>query len=131
MAGDFYAGGENAVFTFILVTLLMGGLAAYASGKAIAQTWRPFWHVPLYMLVVALAVRFCHFALFEEELFSLPSYIIDFIVAFAAAALGYRLVRARQMAVQYGWLFRRRGPLGWRPLEPHSRARGAQARRRA
>jgi len=28
-------------------------------------------------------------------------------------AMGYRLVRARQMAVQYGWLYRRRGPLGW------------------
>jgi hypothetical protein len=112
--------GENGLFTFILVTLLMGGGAAYASGKAIAQTWRPFWHVPLYMLIVALAVRFCHFALFEEELFSLSSYLIDFGVAFAAASLGYRLVRARQMAVQYGWLFRRRGALGWRPQEPGS-----------
>src|SRR5262245_58550827 len=120
MASDFYAGGENGLFTFILLTLLMGGGAAYASGKAIAQTWRPFWHVPLYMLIVALAVRFCHFALFEEELFSLPSYMVDFAVAFAAASLGYRLVRARQMAVQYGWLFRRRGPLGWRALKPDS-----------
>jgi hypothetical protein len=120
MAGDFYAGGENGFFTFILITLLMGGLAAYASGKAIAQTWRPFRQVPLYMLVVALAVRFCHFALFEEELVSLPSYMIDFAVACAAASLGYRLVRARQMTVQYGWMFRRRGLLGWRALGPHS-----------
>ena len=120
MAGDFYAGGENGFFTFILITLLMGGLAAYASGKAIAQTWRPFRQVPLYMLVVALAVRFCHFALFEEELFSLPSYMIDFAVALAAASLGYRLVRARQMTVQYGWMFQRRGLLAWRALKPHS-----------
>jgi hypothetical protein len=29
-------------------------------------------------------------------------------------------VRARQMAVQYDWLFRRRGPLGWRPAPPAS-----------
>jgi len=122
MAGELYAGGENGRWTFILVTILMGGLAAYASGKAIAQTWRPFWHVPLYMLIVALAVRFCHFALFEEELFSLPSYSIDFAVAFAAAWLGYRLVRARQMAVEYGWLYRRRGPLGWCPQPPQSAA---------
>jgi len=120
MDGDFYAGGETGPWTVILVTILMGGLAAYASGKAIAQTWRPFWQVPLYMLVVALAVRFCHFALFEEELVSLPSYIIDFAVALVAASLGYRLVRARQMAVQYGWLFRRRGPLGWCPQSSDS-----------
>jgi uncharacterized membrane protein len=120
MPGNFYEGGENALWTFILVTILMGGLAAYASGKAIAQTWRPFWHVPLYMLALAAAVRFCHFALFEKPLISLTSYGVDFAIAFAAASLGYRLVRARQMAVQYGWLFRRRGPLGWRVQGPVS-----------
>ena len=68
----------------------MGDSAAYVSGKAVAQTWRPFWQVPVYMLALAAAVRFCHFALFEEPLLSLPSYLVDFAVAFAAAALGYR-----------------------------------------
>jgi uncharacterized membrane protein len=111
-----YEGAEHWPWTFLLLTVLMGGLAAYSSGKALAQTWRPFWHVPLYMLVLAAAVRFCHFALFEEPLLSLSSYIVDFAVAFASASLGYRLVRARQMAVQYGWLFRRRGPFGWRSV---------------
>ncbi len=120
MLGQFYEGGENGLWTFILVTLLMGGLAAFASGKAIAQTWRPFWQVPLYTLVVAAAVRFLHFALFEEPLASLPSYAVDFAIAFAAASLGYRLARARQMAVQYGWLYRRSGPLGWRADGPVS-----------
>jgi hypothetical protein len=117
MPSNFYQGGENGLWTFILVTILMGGLAAHASGRAIAQTWRPFWHVPLYMLALAAVVRFCHFALFEEPLLSLRSYIA---IAFAAASLGYRLVRARQMAVQYRWLFRRRGPLGWRLERPVS-----------
>ena len=94
MPSDLYAGGENGLWVFILVTVLMGGLAAYASGKAIAQTWRPFWHVPLYMLAIAAAVRFFHFALFEEPLLSLTSYVVDFAIAFVAASLGYRL-RAR------------------------------------
>jgi predicted permease len=107
-------GGANWQWTFVLITVLMGGGAAYASGKAMAQTWRPFWHVPLYMLVLAAVVRFCHFALFEEPLLSAVDYLVDFAVAFAAGSLGYRLSRARQMAVQYGWLFRRRGPFGWR-----------------
>jgi hypothetical protein len=113
MSLNFYGGGENGLWTFLLVTVVMGGLAAYASGRAIAQTWRPFWHVPLYMLAIAAGVRFCHFALFEETLFSMRSYLTDFAIAFASASLGYRLVRARQMAVQYGWLFRRCGLLGW------------------
>jgi uncharacterized protein DUF6867 len=106
--------GDTWPLTFPLITVAMGGSAAYLSGQAIAQTWRPFWHVPLYMLGLAAAVRFCHFALFEEPLLSPSSYAVDFLVAFAAAALGYRVVRARQMATQYGWLFRSRGLLGWR-----------------
>ena len=53
--------GDNACWIFLLVTVAMGGGAAYLSGKAIAQTWRPFWHVPLYMLPLAAAVRFCPF----------------------------------------------------------------------
>jgi len=113
MPDNLYGGG---LWTFLLLTVLMGGMAAYASGKAIAQTWRPAWHVPLYMLAVAAGVRFCHFALFEEPLLSLRSYLVDFAIAFAAAWLGYRLARSRQMAVQYGWLFRRRGPVSWRAL---------------
>lgn len=114
MPGNFYEGGAHGLWTFLLLTVLVGGMAAYASGKAIAQTWRPFWHVPLYMLALAAVVRFCHFALFEEPFISPTSYAADFAIAFASASLGYRLVRARQMAVQYGWLFRRRGPLAWR-----------------
>jgi hypothetical protein len=105
--------GEHWLLTLPLLTVAMGGSAAYLSGKAIAQTWRPFWHVPIYMLALAAAVRFCHFALFEEPLLSASSYAADFLVAFAAAGLGYRVVRARQMATQYGWLFRPRGLLGW------------------
>jgi uncharacterized protein DUF6867 len=108
-----YDGSENVLWTFVLVTVLMGGSAAYLSGKAIAQTWRPFWHIPLYMLALAATVRFCHYALFWEPLVSAKSYAVDFLVTFAMASLGYRLVRARQMTTQYGWLFRRRGPLGW------------------
>lgn len=120
MSSNLLAGTGTGLWTFLLVTVLMGGLAAYASGRAIAQTWRPFWHVPLYMLALAAAVRFCHFALFEETLLSFASYAADFAIAFAASSLGYRLVRARQMTGQYGWLYARRGPLGWRPSPPAS-----------
>jgi hypothetical protein len=104
--------GDNWLLTFPIVTLGMGGAAAYLSGRAIAQTWRPFWHIPLYMLVLTAAVRFCHFALFEEPFLSLPSYAVDFACAFTAATLGYRTVRTQQMRTQYGWLLRSSGPLG-------------------
>jgi hypothetical protein len=35
-------------------------------------------------------------------------------VAVIAASAGYRLVRAEQISRQYGWLFERVGPFGWR-----------------
>jgi len=101
-------------WVFLLVTVIIGGSAAFLSGRAIAQTWRPYWHIPLYMVPIAASVRFFHYALFHELMISLQNYIVDFAVVLAAASLGYRMLRTRQMAQQYHWLFRRTGPLRWR-----------------
>ena len=109
-----YESGANGLWIFMLVTVAMGGSAAFLSGQAIAQTWRPFWHIPVYMLAIAGLVRFFHFALFDEPMLALKNFLVDYVLMLAAAALGYRLVRAQQMARQYGWLFRRAGMLGWR-----------------
>ena len=59
------------------------------------------------------AVRFLHFALFQEDLFSIHYYLVTLIVMLAVAVYGYRAMRARQMATQYSWAFTRAG-LGWR-----------------
>jgi len=107
---------DGGAWVFLLVTIVIGGGAAFVSGRAIAQTWRPFWHIPFYMLGIAAGVRFLHYALFWEVLLSLRNFATDFAVAFLAAAAGYRMVRAEQMAHQYGWLFRRAGPFGWRRI---------------
>ena len=115
---DYLYRGSDPLPTLLLVTLAMGGAAAYQSGKAIAQTWRPYWQVPAYMLLLAGLVRFCHFALFEEALLSARNYLVDFASCLLFASLGYRLVRARQMATQYGWLFRRTSLLAWRRRLP-------------
>lgn len=103
-------------WVFVLVTVIIGGAASFLSGRAIAQTWRPYWHIPLYTLPIAATVRFFHYALFAEPLISLKNYCVDFAVVLVAASLGYRLYRAHQMVRQYGWLFRRRGPLAWRAV---------------
>src|SRR5882672_6023721 len=57
---------ERSLGVFLLVTVAMGGGAAWLAGRAIASAWRPWWHVALYMLVLGLAVRFIHFALFQS-----------------------------------------------------------------
>jgi len=89
---------------FLLVTVALGGGAAWQAGRAIAQTWRPWWQGMLYMLILGAAVRFIHFALFDGTLLSLPAYGLDTAVAIGCAGLGFRTTRARQMASQYGFL---------------------------
>jgi len=89
---------------FLLVTVVLGGGAAWQAGRAIAQTWRPWWQGVLYMFILGTAVRFIHFALFDGTLLSLAGYGLDTAVAIGFATLGFRLTRARQMARQYGFL---------------------------
>ncbi len=90
--------------SFLLVTVVLGGGAAWLAGRAIAQTWRPWWSVVAYMLILALAVRFIHFALFSGTLLSPHYYAVDAAAAILFAGLGFRVTRRRQMARQYGFL---------------------------
>jgi hypothetical protein len=105
---------EHSLGIFLLVSVCMGGGAAWLAGRAIAATWRPWWHVVAYMLVLALAVRFIHFALFEAVFLSLHFYLVDFAVCLTFGLLGFRLMRVSQMVAQYGWINERGGPFGWR-----------------
>ena len=104
MFESFYETGPNGLWVFLLVTIILGGSAAYISGRAIAQTWRPFWHLPLYMLLLAACVRFFHYALFWEVFLSLQNYLVDFAVQVVLASIGYRTTRSQQMRAQYGWI---------------------------
>ena len=112
----FYEEGSFGVF--LLVTIILGGGAAWLSGRAIAQTWRPFWHAVAYMLLLGAAVRFVHFALFEATLLSPASYAVDTLYLLLVGALAWRMTRAAQMATQYYWLYRRTGPFTWRERAP-------------
>jgi hypothetical protein len=105
---------EETLLQIALVTGVLGGGAAFLSGRAIAQTWRPFWNVLLYMAMLGAAVRFVHFALFEGTLLSPPSYLDDTLYLIVMGSLAWRMTRAAQMATQYYWLYERTGPLTWR-----------------
>jgi hypothetical protein len=104
---------EVSGLDFIIITVLLGGGAAWLSGKAIAETWRPYALLIFYMALLAAGVRFIHFALFQGTLLSLHFYLIDFVILAALGSLGFRVARARQMATQYSWLYERSGPLAW------------------
>jgi hypothetical protein len=42
-----FVSDENSLGVFLLVSVLMGGGAAWLAGRALAATWRPWWHVVL------------------------------------------------------------------------------------
>ncbi|WP_415183255.1 DUF6867 family protein [Phaeovulum sp.] len=100
--------------TFFFVTLVIGGGAAFMAGRALAGTWKPLWLLMFYCVLLGLAMRFFHFALFEGTLLSLHYYLVDTVALCALALLGYRLRRVSQMVTQYSWLYERAGPLSWR-----------------
>jgi len=108
----FYA-SEN-IFHVLFVTLVLGGSCAFLAGRAIASTWRNIWVVIAAMIPMGLAVRFVHFALFNETLVLPRTYAIETLVLIAIAGLSFQRTRARQMVSQYYWLYEPNGPLAWR-----------------
>jgi len=111
IAGFFYE--EDSFGVFLLVSVLLGGGGAWLAGRAIAGTWRPWWHVTFYMLILGLAVRFLHFALFGATLLSPQYYLVDTGVCLGLGLLGFRAARAAQMATQYRWINTRTGAFTW------------------
>lgn len=93
----------GSLMPFLVLTVILGGAAAFVTGKAIAETWKPYWQLVWYMLILAAAVRFFHYALFWEKLLSFTGYLATLTVLLALAAIGHYLERHRQMHEQYGW----------------------------
>jgi len=105
---------ERSLLVFLLVSVAMGGGAAWLAGRAMAATWRPWWHIAFYMLLLAFAVRFIHYALFDSTFLSLHYYLVDYGVCLAFGLLGFRLMRVHQMVTRYKWVNERAGLLRWR-----------------
>lgn len=141
MGGLLYDDAPNGLLHALLLTVVLGGAGAVASGRAVAGQWKSIVILPLYMLVLAGFIRFLHYALFAEGLLNLTGYdatrlwgglaehlgvdvgqVSGYVVALAwalvCAALGYRSRRAEQMATQYSWLYTKAGPLGWAAKTP-------------
>ncbi len=105
---------EANVWQFLFVTCLLGGWAAWMTGRACAQTWRPQSSLIVYLLLLGVAVRFIHHALFNGTMFSPQYYVVDTIILLVFGLLGYRYTRTNQMVTQYHWLYEKTSALGWR-----------------
>ena len=101
---------------FFGVTVVLTGFAAYMTGQAVANTWKPYVQVLIYCALLALVARFLIYGLFNGPLWSLPAYLFATLVLMIIGSFGFRLTRARRMVRQYPWLYRRAGPFGWQRL---------------
>lgn len=105
---------NNSIWVFILLTVILGGGAALLTGRAVAMTWRPWWHVIPFALLLGGVVRFLHFALFDGTLLSLSYYAADTAVCLVCAFVGFRVTRVTQMITCYGWINERANLYRWR-----------------
>ena len=105
---------DDSLRVFLVLTVIIGGGAAFLAGRGLARSWKPFWRVYFYMALLAAAVRFFHYALFDGNLLSLYYYLVTYALMLAAGVLGFRAMRTTQMVTQYRWLYERTSPLTWR-----------------
>jgi hypothetical protein len=98
---DFIMGDPRV---FVGVTLILGGLASLASGRAVARTWRPLWLLPLYGLPLAFALRFLHWSLFGEPLGAPVAALIAYGWTLCAQGLSWRITHGALVKRQYPWL---------------------------
>jgi hypothetical protein len=112
MGGWLWPDTDYGWLAFLVLTIL-SAMAAIATGRSFASAWSPQWLIVPAILLLAAGVQFLHFALFQEDLFSLHYYLVTLAILLAAAFFGYQSMRARQMATQYSWAFEKVG-LGWR-----------------
>lgn len=105
---------EISFVEFACVTLILGGGAAWLAGRGVALSWEPAWKAVLWMIPLAGAVRFIHFALFSGSLLTLRHFLVDLAILMLFAGMGHRVIRSRMMVRQYGWLYEKAGLGGFR-----------------
>jgi len=104
----------GTVSEFFGLTVVLLGFAAFLTGQAMAQNWRPAWQIVPVALLLTAADRFLLYAMFGAELASPGGSLIAVAILAAIAGAAYYFTRARKMVHQYPWLHERRGLFGWR-----------------
>ncbi len=96
------------------IFFLLACWATWMAGRAVAQVWQNLPTFLVYSLLLALGVRFLHFALYEGPFLSLAHYLTDLVVLAIVGIVAYRYTRTNQMVTQYHWLYEKASPVSWR-----------------
>lgn len=107
-------GGPPGVFLGLTVVLV--GSAAWLTGRAIAETWRPASQLLFACLGLAIAARFLTFALFHGPLLSVSGFLIAYLVLAGLGLLAWRVTLVSRMVRQYPWRYRRVSPFAYEEI---------------
>ncbi|MCJ8150655.1 hypothetical protein MNR02_03980 [Shinella sp. H4-D48] len=105
---------EPSFWQFLFITVIMGGWTAWRTGKSVAEGWQPYRTLVIYILLLGVAIRFIHHALFNGTMLTAQYYVVDTAVLLLFATLGYRYYRTRQMTNNYYWLYEKVSPFSWK-----------------
>jgi len=108
----------TSLAVFLGLTVVLAGGASALAGRAIANNWKPAWHMALAALGLAMADRFLVYALFQGELLHLRGFLISYAVQLACGLLAWHVTRVERMVRQYPWLYRKVSPFHYEPIAP-------------
>ena len=105
---------EPSIWQFLFITIIMGGWTAWRTGKSVAENWQNYGALVVYVLLLGVAIRFIHHALFAGTMLTVQYYAVDTLVLLLFATLGFRYYRTRQMTSIYYWLYEKASPFSWK-----------------
>ncbi|HJQ59706.1 MAG TPA: hypothetical protein VJ890_22550 [Vineibacter sp.] len=108
----------NSLAIFLLLTFVMFGWAAVATGNGVAARWQPWQVVVVYCCLLAAAERFVDHALAGGDLLSVGGFAASAAILCTLGLTAWRATHARMMVRQYPWLFEASGVFGWRQKAP-------------
>ncbi|MEN9708924.1 MAG: hypothetical protein RIQ68_1332 [Pseudomonadota bacterium] len=94
---------ENLGLGPLLLLGVLSAAASAAAGRAVARTWRAPLTLVFYAVLLGLVVEFLSFALFGASLMGFSGAAFAFGWTLLCALIAFRVTRARQMLVQYGF----------------------------
>ncbi|MEN9895139.1 MAG: hypothetical protein RIR97_991 [Pseudomonadota bacterium] len=114
MQGLFFETDSGVKTIIRVMVMLIGFWTAWRAGRSAAEGWKNEGSVVIYTLMLAVAIRFIHHALFDGPMLSLQFYLIDSVVLMVFSLAGYRFTRANQMANNYYWLYEKTSVFSWK-----------------
>lgn len=98
----------------LIVTVLLVGFGAFATGQGLARGWKPVWQVWIYCLLLGGVDRFLTWGLFSGDATVVSGYLLDTAFLLTVGTLSWLATRAGRMVSQYPWMYERVGPFSYR-----------------